>query len=84
MSRVQVLALYKSLIKESQKFDSYNYRNYALRKIRDCFRENMNLTDNAKIKEEILGGQKNLEIIRRQVFVGNLYKTDKLVIEMMK
>lgn len=59
-------------------------RNYALRRIRDSFAENKHLTDPAKINQQMLGGQRNLEIIKRQVLVGNLYQTDKLVIEMKK
>ncbi|KAK5647318.1 hypothetical protein RI129_002210 [Pyrocoelia pectoralis] len=83
-TRLQIIALYKSLIRESKKFSSYNYRNYALRRIRDSFSENKYITDPTKINEQILGGQRNLEIIKRQVLVGNLYQTDKLVIEMKK
>lgn len=40
---------------------------YALRKIRDEFREKKFLTDPARIKEEINFAEKNLGIIKRQV-----------------
>ncbi|KAK4885699.1 hypothetical protein RN001_001970 [Aquatica leii] len=83
-SRQQILSLYKSLMKESNKFSSYNYRNYALRRIRDAFRENMNLTDNNQITKIVKDGYRNLEIIKRQVLIGDLYKSDKLVIENVK
>ncbi|CAD7077562.1 unnamed protein product [Hermetia illucens] len=79
--RMKVLSLYKSLLRESQKFSSYNFRMYALRKIRDEFREKKLLTDPARIKEEINFAEKNLGIIKRQVIVGNLYSTEKLIIE---
>lgn len=40
---------------------------YAVRRIRDAFRENKALTDGAKIENELAYGQSNLEIIKRQV-----------------
>ncbi|KAF5299558.1 hypothetical protein FQR65_LT09363 [Abscondita terminalis] len=80
-SRQQILSLYRSLLKESNKFSSYNYRNYAVRKVRDVFRSNMKLTDNNKISELIKDGYKNLDVIKRQVLIGDLYRTEKLVIE---
>lgn len=98
MSKAQILSLYQQLIRESKKFDSYNYRwvfccywlfwckqsayiwsfcfhgnfiffirNYALRRIRDAFKENKQLADKAAIQEQIDYGKKNLDIIRRQV-----------------
>ncbi|XP_055610399.1 protein bcn92-like [Uranotaenia lowii] len=81
ISRMKVLSLYRQLIRESQKFTSYNFRNYALRRIRDSFRDNKALNDSALIENQLQFGQKNLEMIRRQVLVSQLYQTDKLVIE---
>lgn len=57
------------------------YRSYALRRIRDAFRENRNLTDLAAVNDQIAEGTKSLEIIKRQVLIGKLYSADKLVIE---
>ncbi|KAL4623442.1 LYR motif-containing protein 4-like [Arapaima gigas] len=42
-SRYQVLSLYRMLLKESKKFPSYNFRMYALRRVRDGFRANHSL-----------------------------------------
>ncbi|XP_035891724.1 protein bcn92 [Anopheles stephensi] len=80
--KMKVLSLYKQLLRASQKFDSYNYRMYALRRIRDAFRDNKALTDGATIASELSYAQKNLDIIKRQTIVGQLYGArDKLVIE---
>ncbi|XP_058060020.1 LYR motif-containing protein 4 [Anopheles bellator] len=80
--RMKVLSLYKQLLRESQKFDSYNYRMYAFRRIRDAFRENKALADGAKIENELSYGRKNLEIIKRQTVIGHMFQApDKLVIE---
>ncbi|XP_029159407.1 LYR motif-containing protein 4 [Nylanderia fulva] len=80
-SRSAILYLYRNLIGESKKWDSYNYRMYALRKIRDEFKENKTLTDQEKIKQCYEKGQEALAAIRRQVILGHLYNTRPLVIE---
>ncbi|XP_065607884.1 LYR motif-containing protein 4 [Cyrtonyx montezumae] len=80
-SRAQVLRLYRALLRESQRFSSYNYRTYAIRRIRDAFRENKSIKDSEKIEELVNKAKENLEIIHRQVTIGQMYSTQKLVIE---
>ncbi|KFB39619.1 AGAP004196-PA-like protein [Anopheles sinensis] len=65
--KMKVLSLYKQMLRASQNFDAYNYRMYALRRIRDAFRDNKALTDGASIENELSYAKKNLEIIKRQV-----------------
>ncbi|NXL72373.1 LYRM4 protein, partial [Leptocoma aspasia] len=57
------------------------FRTYAIRRIRDSFRENKNITDSEKIEELLNKAKANLEVIQRQVTIGKMYATDKLVIE---
>ncbi|XP_069816298.1 LYR motif-containing protein 4 isoform X2 [Dendropsophus ebraccatus] len=64
--RTQVLNLYKALLRESQKFSSYNYRTYAIRRVRDAFREKKNVNDFHEIQSLIYCAKENLEIIQRQ------------------
>ncbi|XP_025925489.1 LYR motif-containing protein 4, partial [Apteryx rowi] len=54
---------------------------YAIRRIRDAFRENKNIKDSEEIEELVNKAKANLEIIHRQVTIGQLYSTEKLVIE---
>ncbi|XP_060535627.1 LYR motif-containing protein 4 [Cylas formicarius] len=82
-SKKQLLSLYKSLIRESQQFASYNFRSYAVRRVRDSFRENKFLMDVEVIRTKLIEGQNNLELIKRQALISQMYKTDKLVIENM-
>uniref|UniRef100_A0A672QVJ4 LYR motif containing 4 n=1 Tax=Sinocyclocheilus grahami TaxID=75366 RepID=A0A672QVJ4_SINGR len=64
-----VLSLYRLLLKESKKFPSYNYRTYALRRVRDAFRENRTVED-PKVVEELLNrARDSLALIQRQVLV---------------
>ncbi|XP_046738492.1 LYR motif-containing protein 4 [Diprion similis] len=83
VAREMIINLYRNMIRESKKWDSYNYRMYALRKIRHEFREKKLLQDAEKIKESYNYGLTNLDMIRRQVTIGNLYSTRGLVIEKM-
>ncbi|XP_066480482.1 LYR motif-containing protein 4 [Tiliqua scincoides] len=79
--RAQVLRLYRALLRESQRFAAYGYRTYAIRRIRDAFRENKSIKDAAKIETLVNKAKANLEMIHRQVTIGQLYSTQKLVIE---
>ncbi|XP_072017603.1 LYR motif-containing protein 4-like [Amphiura filiformis] len=80
-SRAKVLSLYKQMMQESAKFSGYNYRTYAVIRIRDAFRENKDVTDSAKISSLVQKAEENLEIIKRQVVISQLYKDPPLVIE---
>ncbi|CAL8323395.1 unnamed protein product [Boreogadus saida] len=66
-TKTQVLSLYRMLLRESKQFPSYNYRTYALQRIKDAFRANRRIEDPemvAKLAEE---GHKTLALIKRQV-----------------
>ncbi|XP_040839963.1 LYR motif-containing protein 4 [Ochotona curzoniae] len=80
-SRAQVLELYRAMLRESKQFSAFNYRTYAVRRIRDAFRENKNVEDPVRIQALVSKAKRDLEMIRRQVHIGQLYSTDKLVIE---
>lgn len=80
-SRKVILNLYRNLIRESKKWNSYNYRMYALRKIRHEFEQNKTIQDKEKINECYNRGLESLQIIKRQVTIGNLYSTRPLIIE---
>uniref|UniRef100_A0A1B0CM77 Complex 1 LYR protein domain-containing protein n=1 Tax=Lutzomyia longipalpis TaxID=7200 RepID=A0A1B0CM77_LUTLO len=52
-SKGKILSLYKLMLRESQKFTSYNYREYARRRIRDGFRDNKAVSDSQTIENQI-------------------------------
>ena len=79
--RSEVLRLYKSLLREGNKFSNYNFRMYALRRVKDSFKDLRSESDPKAVEACLAFGKENLEIMKRQVIVGNLYKTDGLVIE---
>ncbi|XP_023775728.1 LYR motif-containing protein 4 [Cyanistes caeruleus] len=72
--------LWKSYHHPDQQYCSPR-RTYAIRRIRDAFRENKNIADSEKIEELLNKAKANLQIIQRQVTIDQLYSTEKLVIE---
>ncbi|KAG5851084.1 LYR motif-containing protein 4A-like [Anguilla anguilla] len=80
-SKSQVLSLYRMLMKESKKFPSYNYRTYALRRIRDAFRENRTVSDPKAVETLLNRAWDSLAVIQRQVSIGKLYTAQKTVVE---
>nr|CAH0108037.1 unnamed protein product [Daphnia galeata] len=81
MALWKIKALYKQLLRESSKFSSYNFREYAVMCVKNAFRENNNLTDVTAVQKQLVKGYTNLAIIKRQVIVGNMFEPQKLVIE---
>ncbi|XP_062385216.1 LYR motif-containing protein 4 [Sardina pilchardus] len=80
-SKTQVISLYRMLLRESKKFPSYNYRTYALRRVKDGFRENL-AVDNPKTLDGLLNqARESLAVIKRQVSIGQYYTTQKTVVE---
>ena len=77
----QALSLYKQLLRESRKFSHYSFRSYALRRVRDAFRANKDEVDPKKIDKLLEEARQNLQLIKRQVIIDQLYKTNPLVIE---
>lgn len=80
-SRSYILAIYKQMLRESQKFSGYNFRNYALRRTRDAFKEGMKESDKEKVQELVKKAQENLGVVQRQATLSNMYKDKISVIE---
>uniref|UniRef100_A0A669DCI8 Complex 1 LYR protein domain-containing protein n=1 Tax=Oreochromis niloticus TaxID=8128 RepID=A0A669DCI8_ORENI len=65
-ARSQVMSLYRTMLRESAKFPSYNYRNYALRRVRDAFKANRNVEDPKAVERLMEEGRQTLALIQRQ------------------
>lgn len=77
----EALHLYHSLLRQASRLASYNFRQYAIRRVRDGFLSNRDLTDRREIQKELAFGAQQLEVIKRQVAISRMYKEQKLVIE---
>ncbi|XP_046842775.1 LYR motif-containing protein 4-like [Xenia sp. Carnegie-2017] len=80
-ARQDILRIYRLLLIEARNFNNYNYRVYAIRKVRECFRERMNEKDETKIMAFLKEAETSLVSLRRQTLLNNIYGTSKLVIE---
>lgn len=64
---------YRQLLRQSEQFASYNFREYAKRRTRDAFRENKAVEDQRKIQELVQKGLKELQMMKvRQCLVPPL------------
>lgn len=73
--------MYRLFLRESNKFSSYNFRSYAIRKVRATFREHKDETDPERIKSFLTKAEQELESLKRQTLIDKIYGTSKLVIE---
>lgn len=107
VSRMQVLSLYKSLLRTASTFSAYgyaiksqknkkklkkciividltdknSYREYAIRRTRDAFRDNKLIKDPEQIKSLYQKGLKELGVLKRQTVINNMFTMEKLVVE---
>ncbi|KAI6488186.1 hypothetical protein MCOR11_008534 [Pyricularia oryzae] len=77
----QVKSLYRQLLRQSNQFPAYNFREYARRRTRDAFRDSKDVKDTGRIEELYQQGLKDLQIMKRQTVMGQFYQLDRLVIE---
>ena len=84
IQKSETLKLYKNLLSGSKKFHSFNFRTYFIRRTKEEFRKNKDITDQAKIQELIKKAKENNEVIQRQALINSLYATDDLVLNRAK
>ena len=80
-SRTAVLSLYCSLLRTGNQFNQYGFREYALRRTRDAFRLHKSETDPQRVQELVNKGINELQMMKRQTVIGQMYNIDKLVVE---
>ncbi|KAF3988258.1 hypothetical protein FT663_03464 [Candidozyma haemuli var. vulneris] len=80
----QVLGLYKKMLERAYKFDNYNFREHAKRRIHDAFKENKNLTKEEEITSFYNEAINELAMLERQSTISQMFTLDKLVVEPLK
>jgi hypothetical protein len=55
---------YRALLRQSNRFAAYNFREYSKRRTRDMFREHRGERDEAKAKELLAKARKDLEVLK--------------------
>ncbi|KAL8400203.1 hypothetical protein RB594_000553 [Gaeumannomyces avenae] len=69
------------LLRQSDQFAAYNFREYAKRRTRDAFRENQGVSDPRRVQELVQEGLRELQVMKRQTVLGQFYQLDRLVVE---
>ncbi|KAK9379383.1 complex 1 protein-domain-containing protein [Kockiozyma suomiensis] len=80
-TKAMTLLLYRSLLRTSRKFSAYNFREYALRRTRDAFRDHMSETDPRAIQEFLTKAENSLSMLKRQTSISQMYKFNEQVVE---
>ncbi|KAL8338516.1 hypothetical protein RB598_007059 [Gaeumannomyces tritici] len=80
-SAQQVRSLFRQLLRQSDQFAAYNFREYAKRRTRDAFRENQGVSDPRRVQELVQEGLRELQVMKRQTVLGQFYQLDRLVVE---
>eukprot|EP00569_Conticribra_weissflogii_P002762 CAMPEP_0171338284 /NCGR_PEP_ID=MMETSP0878-20121228/7240_1 /TAXON_ID=67004 /ORGANISM="Thalassiosira weissflogii, Strain CCMP1336" /LENGTH=84 /DNA_ID=CAMNT_0011840055 /DNA_START=93 /DNA_END=347 /DNA_ORIENTATION=- len=74
------ISLFRSLLREANKVDNYNFRHYAIRRTRAGFAANREMTGNEAVVA-LNEGQEQLAVLKRQVVLGKLYPSSRSVME---
>jgi hypothetical protein len=72
------LPLFRTLSREARKMNDYNFRMYAIRRVREGFEMNRNLAGE-EAAAALRSGEEQLAVLRRQVILGDLYPSAKSV-----
>lgn len=72
--------LYRNLMREAKKMNDYNFRMYALRRVKTGFKMSRNL-QGEEATAAIRNGEEQLEVLKRQVILGQLYPSGHSVME---
>ena len=73
-------SLFRTMLREAAQLDQYNFRNYAIRRVREDFRKNAALAG-ADADAALQEGRDALEVLRRQRIVGQLYPAAQSVMD---
>jgi len=77
-----ILSLYHKMLRSSQSFSSYNFREYFQNKTKQTFREMQSETDPKRLTDMYADAIKESAVLRRSAIINQLYAGRKLAVEM--
>ena len=83
MSKKDVLASFRKLLRAGSKCSDYNYRNFILRRIREDFRENKGVAQ-GQVPALLQAASQQVDYVQRIVTVQNLYAQPNSVMDHLK
>lgn len=81
VAKSDVIKLYKALLRHGGKFSDYNFREYTLRKTKLEFAKLKAETNPEVIKQAYYNGLTNLNIVKRQASISQMFASTPTVIE---
>ena len=60
----EVRSLFRSLLRQSNQFAAYNFREYAKRRTRDAFREHKSEQEGRRVQELVQKGLQELQVLK--------------------
>ncbi|GAB9469641.1 Lyr motif-containing protein 4 [Globisporangium polare] len=73
-SKQQVLRLYKEMLRNASKFEGYNFRKYAERRVKEDFHKNKSLAAGSAEQQQALAhAQEQAGVLYRQVVISKMY-----------
>ncbi|KAF6751652.1 hypothetical protein DFP72DRAFT_906776 [Ephemerocybe angulata] len=80
-SKQAIKSLYHNMLRSSQSFSSYNFREYFERRTKETFRAMQNETDPNKLRDMYSDALKESTSLRRGAIVNQLYGGWKVAVE---
>mmetsp|Transcript_8245 Transcript_8245/g.23519 ORF Transcript_8245/g.23519 Transcript_8245/m.23519 type:complete len:84 (+) Transcript_8245:153-404(+) len=80
MSSTQTLALYRHMLRAAGRFTQYNFRDYAMRKVKTEFHRNRGL-QGEEAEKALAFAREQMELLRRQSTISQLYRAKESVLQ---
>mmetsp|Transcript_13783 Transcript_13783/g.20191 ORF Transcript_13783/g.20191 Transcript_13783/m.20191 type:complete len:81 (+) Transcript_13783:236-478(+) len=80
MSQASSAKLFRSLMREAKRVNDYNFRSYAIRRVKAGFEMNKDLQGDAATAA-LQDGEHQLGVLKRQAVLGQLYPSARSVME---
>ena len=77
VTRTQALGLYRQMLRAGRSFEAYNFREYALRRVREDFHSSRSIADVAQARAAYDFGVQQLELIKRQAAISRMFPQGK-------
>merc|ERR1711916_20097 len=80
-TQLHAIHLYRQLLRNGNQHSGYNFRHYIVRRVREEYQKNKQITEEGKIAELLRNGEEQLQLIKRQVALSQLYPFQQQVID---
>eukprot|EP00934_Nitzschia_sp_Nitz4_P000772 Nitzschia sp. Nitz4//scaffold146_size56529//10442//10866//NITZ4_006570-RA/size56529-augustus-gene-0.2-mRNA-1//-1//CDS//3329536617//772//frame0 len=80
MTSAATITLYRTMLRQAKQMNDYNFRSHAVRRVKAGFHQNKALTGE-EATAAFQEGEKQLQVLQRQVIIGKLYPSARSVME---